>query len=78
MFSKKIKTVVSIEGMSCEHCANKVKKELEKIDNVKKVKVDLIKKQATILSEKSLDEKQLKETIESLEYQYCGIVGVSN
>jgi Cu+-exporting ATPase len=77
MFNKKIKTIVCIDGMSCEHCTNKVKNALEKIENIKQVKVDLRKKQATILSEKSLDEKQLKEIIENLDYKYLGIVGES-
>lgn len=37
MFGKKIKTTIKIEGMSCEHCANKVKTTLEKIENKSKI-----------------------------------------
>lgn len=74
MFSKKEEIKVRVEGMSCGHCAAKVTNALEKIDGVKKVKVDLEKKQVTILSNKELEENIIKETIENLDYTYLGIV----
>lgn len=74
MFNKKIKTTVKIEGMSCEHCANKVKTVLEKIDVVKKVKVNLSKKESVIISDKSINEGQVKEMIENLDYKVINIV----
>lgn len=74
MFGKKIKTVIKIEGMSCEHCANKVKRSLERIDMVKKVKVDLAKKEATVISLEKLDTNILKDKIESLDYKVIDIV----
>lgn len=74
MFSKKIKIIVFIEGMSCEHCANKVKMSIEKMDNVKKVKVNLSEKKATILCSKMIDVNKLKEQIENLDYKVVDIV----
>ena len=41
MFNKRIKKVVTIEGMMCEHCKNKVETSLSSINNVSKVKVNL-------------------------------------
>ena len=41
MFGKEIKKIISIEGMSCKHCASKVEKALKEMKKKKKVKVDL-------------------------------------
>ena len=74
MFSKKIKTIVKIEGMSCEHCANKVKNTLMNIDDVKGVKVNLSKKEAIISSDNKLDKDLIKKLIEDLDYKFIDIV----
>ncbi len=74
MFSKKIKTIVKIEGMSCEHCANKVKNALMNIDDVKGVKVNLSKKEAIISSNNKLDKDLIKKLIEDLDYKFIDIV----
>ncbi len=74
MFSKKIKTIVKIEGMSCEHCANKVKNTLMNIDDVKGVKVNLSKKEAIISSNNKLDKDLIKKLIEDLDYKFIDIV----
>ena len=74
MFGNKMKTTIKIEGMSCEHCANKLKTTLEKIENKSKIKVNLSKKEATITSNKKLDLKLLKEEIENLDYKVVDIM----
>lgn len=74
MFSKRIKTIVKIEGMSCEHCANKVKNTLQGINNIKSVKVNLSKKIATITSSNTLDKDMIKNLIEDLDYKLIDIV----
>lgn len=43
-----MKKVISIDGMSCEHCAASVKTALENLDAVKSAKVDLKKKNAVV------------------------------
>lgn len=77
MFKKKIKTIIKIDGMSCIHCANKVKTTLLKIDNIKKVKVDLAKKEATIISNEKLDINKIKEKIEQLDYKVIDIMEIN-
>ncbi len=74
MFTKKLKTIIKVEGMHCEHCAKKVCDSLEKLENVSKVTVDLEQKQVTVLSKKSIEEKKIKEAIENLDYKYIGIL----
>lgn len=74
MFSKKMKTIVKIEGMSCEHCSNKVQNAFMNIDGIKAVKVNLYKKEAIILSSNKLDKDIIKNLIENLDYKLLDIV----
>ena len=60
--SEDVKTI-KIEGMSCNHCKMTVEKVLKEINGVKDVKVDLSKKQAIIKTDRSIDEKKIKEII---------------
>ena len=71
MFGKKL--TINIDGMSCNHCAKKVEDSLKEIDNVKNVKVNLNKKNATITYKDNIDINDIKNKIEKLEYKYIGI-----
>ncbi len=73
MFNKKIKTIIKVEGMSCNHCANKLITSLEELEEVSKVKVDLKSKEVTILSKEALDLERVKEKINALDYKYMGV-----
>lgn len=73
MFNKKIKKVVTIEGMMCEHCKNKVETSLSSINNVSKVKVNLKDKTATIYSTVSINNEDIKKIIKKLDYQIISI-----
>lgn len=69
MFSKKIKKVIKVDGMHCEHCANKVINALENIEGIEKVKVNLNTKEVLITSSVDIDNNLIKETISKLDYQ---------
>lgn len=73
MFNKKIKKVVTIEGMMFEHCKNKVETSLSSINNVSKVKVNLKDKTATIYSTASINNEDIKKIIKKLDYQIISI-----
>lgn len=72
MFNKE-KTIIKIEGMKCAHCAAKVTNALENIEGVKKVKIDLDKKEAIIKSKEKLDTTKLKKAITDLDYEVISI-----
>ncbi len=72
MFNKE-KTIIKIEGMKCQHCAAKVTNALENIEGVKKVKIDLDKKEAIIKSKEKLDTTKLKKAITDLDYEVISI-----
>ena len=67
---KSIETVINVEGMSCNHCANKVMDALKKIKIIKKVKVNLENKNVTILSKEELNLDEIAKIIEDLGYKY--------
>ena len=78
MCNKKIKTIIKVEGMSCNHCADKVTKALESLDDIRKVKVNLKNNSVTILSDKELNIKVVESTINSLGYKYEGLSNEEN
>ena len=73
MFNKKIKKVITIDGMMCEHCKEKVEKSLLELDNVTKVKVSLKDKTATIYSSVSIPDEDIIDTINKLDYKVTSI-----
>ena len=75
MFQKKIKKIVAIEGMMCNHCKNKVESSLKELENVTKVKVNLANKKAEIYSNEVISDEDIKKTITNLGYQVTSIEG---
>ncbi len=73
MFKKRIKKVVTIEGMVCDHCKSKVEKALLELTTVTKVKVNLKDKTATIYSESNIDEHDIINAITKLDYKVINI-----
>ena len=73
MFNKKIKKVINIEGMMCEHCKAKVEKSLLELNGITKVKVSLKDKTATIYSSVSIPNEDIIDTINKLDYKVTSI-----
>ena len=48
MFDKAVNTTINIEGMSCPHCVKRVQDTVSALKGVKKAKVDLATKSATV------------------------------
>lgn len=65
------KTVI-IEGMTCEHCKNRVEKCINDIDGAA-AKVNLQKKEAVVSLEKEVSPEQLQEAIEKAGYKVIEI-----
>lgn len=66
--SKEIKTL-NVEGMSCSHCENAVKKSVGALDGVDNVTVDLKGKQVTVDFDSSkVTVEAIKEAIEDQGY----------
>ena len=75
MFHKKIKKIVTIEGMMCNHCKNKVESSLKELENVTRVKVNLANKKAEIYSNAVISDEDIKKNITNLGYQVTSIEG---
>ena len=63
------KLVLNVEGMSCSHCENRVKKAVSAINGVSNVTVDLAGKTVTVEYDSSAATvKQIKDAIEEQGY----------
>lgn len=74
MFNKGYEKEILIEGMKCENCANHVKSALSSIDGVTKCDVSLKKNNATIKSDKEIDNNLIKEKVAEAGYNITKII----
>lgn len=59
---------ISIEGMTCSHCAMHVEGALKEVCGVKSVKVDLAGKAATVELAHEVDDNKLKAAVAEAGY----------
>lgn len=74
---KKLKNVIAkktiiIDGMTCDHCKNRVEKSINDIDGAA-AKVNLKKKEAIVSLEKDVSDAKLREVIEKAGYKVIEI-----
>jgi copper chaperone len=63
------KLIFNVEGMSCSHCENRVKKVVGSLNGVGSVDVNLTQKTVSVeLDQSSITEKQIKDAIEEQGY----------
>lgn len=70
---RKMKKLVFIEGMHCEHCSGSVKKALEQISGVKSVKVNLKKKSAVVSGEADEFEEKIRKAVSDAGFEVVSI-----
>lgn len=66
------KKVVIVEGMTCEHCKDRVERCIDAIDGAAG-KVNLKKKEAVVSLEKEVSDEQIRTAIEKAGYQVAEI-----
>lgn len=71
-FNNKIK-VINVDGMECKKCANTISDELNKIVNVKSVKINIDKKEVIVKYKDNLDNTEINDAIERVGYTVTGI-----
>ncbi len=64
-----MKTILNIEGMSCEHCVKHVKEALEEMAGVHKALVNLEQKTATVEHDESVAIADMRAAIEEVGYE---------
>ncbi|RMF90970.1 MAG: copper chaperone [Nitrospinota bacterium] len=70
MWGKKERVILTVEGMSCDHCRMTVEQGLQELPGVAQVKVSLSTKQAEVtFNPKKVSLEQLKEKVQALGYQ---------
>lgn len=68
-----MQTKLNVDGMSCSHCENAVKKAVGAIGGVSAVDVDLKGKIVTATHEQSVTFEQIKTEIEDQGYDVVGM-----
>ena len=68
-----MKKVIGIDGMHCAHCQAAAGKALESLDGVRKVKVNLEKKEAVISYDDDVKDEDIKKVISDAGYTVTGI-----
>lgn len=63
-----MKKSIKIDGMSCQHCANRVEKALNGVDRITTAKVDLAAKTAYIESSSEISDNDLRNIIDEAGY----------
>lgn len=67
-----MKTVLHVEGMSCEHCVEIVTKTVSAVDGVTAVAVDLPHEKVSIEHSESANVEKIKSEIEDQGYSVMG------
>ena len=68
LLENEVQTELTIWGMTCVSCVNRIESTLSELDGIKSVKVDLENEKAIIIHDKELDVKMIKNTITRLGY----------
>lgn len=74
---KKLKNVIAkkkvvVEGMSCEHCKDRVERSIDEIDGAAG-KVNLRKKEAIVSMEREVSDEEIRTAIERAGYQVVSV-----
>ena len=64
-----MKQEVTIQGMTCQGCANAVKTKFEKIKGIDSVKIDLENKKAILETEIEIPKDSLQTVLEDTNYE---------
>lgn len=67
-----MKKLITIEGMTCEHCQARVEKALNAMDGVH-AKVNLKHKQATVALDRDVADAEFAKTVEDAGYKVVSI-----
>ena len=60
---------ISVEGMTCAACANRIQRTLSKLEGVEQAQVNFANGRATVLHDPAVDDAELRAAIERLGYQ---------
>lgn len=72
-----MKTKISIDGMSCQHCAKNVTEKLNELDGIQSTQVNLDEKNAVVESTEPVDENLVTQTITNAGFTVKGIASLS-
>lgn len=69
-----MKTIININGMSCQNCAKHVTNALNGLEGVENVVVNLDLKQAELTSSVLIEDQSITQAIENVGYKVSAII----
>lgn len=66
------KKIVIVDGMTCEHCQNRVERAINEIEGAS-AKVNLRKKEAVVSYETEIDDEEIRKVVEKAGYEVVEI-----
>ena len=69
----KVKKILNIKGMSCQHCVRHVEEALKELDGVIDVYVNLDENTAIVEMQEAIADELIKSAIEEAGYELAGI-----
>lgn len=64
-----MKKIMTVNGMHCEHCKNRVESLLKEFDGIKTAKVDLEKKTVTISLKSEISDETLENAVKEAGFE---------
>lgn len=68
-----MKKIIEIEGMHCEHCVERVTNALLEINEIKKAKVNLKKKNAVLVMDINVSDEVIQNKVSSVGFKVTAI-----
>ncbi|MBA0127465.1 heavy-metal-associated domain-containing protein [Haloechinothrix sp. YIM 98757] len=65
-------TTYTVTGMTCGHCAQAVRDELERVDGVTEVSVDVATGAVTVRGEQPVPDERVRAAVEEAGYEVAG------
>lgn len=72
MSSAATTTIITVVGMTCDHCVRAVREELAKVDGVRSVDIDLPSGRVTVHSDGPVGDAAVAHAVEEAGYEVSG------
>jgi len=63
------KEIYKVKGMTCDHCANRVQKNVNSISGIKNAKVNLAQGELVVEYDKEVSKETIKKVVDDLGYE---------
>lgn len=62
-------TIYRVAGMTCDHCVNAVRSEIERVQGVSDIRVELASGLVTVVADRPLDDAAIRAAVDEAGYE---------